>query len=60
MPYFRVTYSGYLEGEYEDADAAKQALIDDVEGQQIDAYGRQWWDLIQVEQFTEEAGWVEV
>jgi hypothetical protein len=60
MPYFRVTYSGYLEGEYEDSDAAKQALIDQIEGQEIDAYGRQWWELIDVEQFTEEGGWVEV
>lgn len=56
MPYFRVTYEGYLEGEYEDADAAKQALIDDIEGEVLDAYGRQWWDLIHVEQFNDETG----
>lgn len=60
MPYFRVRYEGYLEGEFDSASEAKQALIDDIEGDNLDAYGRHWWDLISVEQFLEDSEWTEV
>lgn len=47
--WYRVTFEGYLEGEYENEDDAKQALIDYIEECKVDQYGRSWHDLIDVE-----------
>jgi len=49
MPYYRVTWEGYLEGEFDDEEQAKKALIENIEENEIDAYGRDWRELIVVE-----------
>ena len=52
--YFRVTWEGYIEGEYESDEEAKQALIDFINNDEFDNYGRTWEDLIAVEELTED------
>jgi hypothetical protein len=49
MPYYRVTWDGYVEGEYETPELAKQALLDCFDDDYVDQYGRQWQDLVSVE-----------
>ena len=53
MPYYRVTFEGIFECEFESAEAAKQDFIDFVAEEATDAYGRTWTDLIAVEEFDE-------
>ncbi len=36
MPYFRITWSGYIEGDYKDEEEAKNALIEQVENDELD------------------------
>jgi hypothetical protein len=48
MPYFRVTFEGYQEGEYATMEEAKQAFIDFVENGEVDGYGRTLDDLISI------------
>jgi hypothetical protein len=50
MSHYRVTYGGYIEGEYKDREEARQAFIDFIENGDIDNYGRVWEDLIDIEQ----------
>ena len=54
MPYFRVTYVGYVEGEYESEEAAKAAFIEGLDPDYCDAYGRSREDMVQVERFNDE------
>ena len=53
MPYYRVTYGGYVEGEYEDEEAAKNALRDLLHDEVADRYGRSLDDFLEVETFNE-------
>ena len=55
MPYYRVTWGGYIEGEYESEEAARAALIDFIDDEDIDQYGRDWIQLIEVERLDEES-----
>ena len=53
MPYYRVTFEGYIEGDYPDQKAAEQALIDQIENDELDGYGRDWRQLVQAENLDE-------
>ncbi len=50
---YRVTYEGYIEGEYNSAEAAKQAFIKQIVDNELDSYGREWTALIGIEEFDE-------
>jgi len=50
MPYYRITWDGYIEGEYPDGDEAKNALIKHIEEDELDQYLRNWRDLVSVEE----------
>jgi len=50
MGYYRVRFEGYIEGEYDSADLAKQEMVAFLEDG-IDAYGRSKEDLIVVEEY---------
>ena len=56
MPHFRMTYVGYMEGEYDDAEAAKAAFLEALDPDYTDYYGRSRADLVEVEEFDEESG----
>lgn len=49
MPYYRIEYAGYMEGEYASEEEAKQAFADDIKNDELDGYGREWTELITVE-----------
>jgi len=55
MPYYRVSYEGYLEGEYADEEEAKQDFVDGIKNEELDLYGREWTELILVENLDDEA-----
>ena len=54
MPYFRVTYEGYIEGEFSDEEAAKKAFLEALDPDYCDQYGRSREALINVERFNDE------
>lgn len=56
MAYFRVTYEGYVEGEYEDEEAAKADFLNGLNEDYTDAYGRSREQMLHVEKFNEETG----
>ena len=51
--YCRVSYDGYVEGEYESIEEAKADFIDIIEGS-CDRWGRDWKEELSVETFNEE------
>lgn len=50
MPYYRIEYEGYMEGEYASEEEAKQAFVDNIKNDELDGYGREWTELIVVEE----------
>jgi len=54
MPYYRVTFDGYVEGEYESEEAAKKDLLACLEPDYIDDVGRTREDMLSVEEFDAE------
>ena len=53
MPYYRVTYEGYIEGEYDNAEEAKHDFMKYIVNDEIDQYDRTWMDSIAVEEYDE-------
>ena len=54
MGYYRVTYEGYAEGEFDSSEAAKEDFIQRIRDDELDQYGRGWTALVSVEEFNEE------
>jgi hypothetical protein len=54
MPYYRITWEGYQEGEFTNEEEAKESLIDFVENGEVDHFGRDWTQLISVEQLEDD------
>ncbi len=54
MPYYRVSYAGYLEGEYADEEEAKKDFVDGIKNEELDLYGREWTELVEVENLGDE------
>jgi len=54
MPYYRVSFEGYLEGEYDDEETAKDEMEKSLDADYLDGYGRGRRDLIGIETFNEE------
>ena len=50
---YRVTLEGYSEGAFRSAEEAKKDFIRYVMEEESDGYGREWTDLICVEEFNE-------
>ena len=54
MAYYRVTYDGYVEGEYESEEAAKQDLLACMDEDYVDHVGRTREDMLSVEEYDSE------
>ncbi len=54
MPYYRATYEGYVEGEFPNVEAAKEAMIEGLHPDYRDNYGRSPADMIGIEEFDGE------
>jgi len=54
MPYFRITWEGYQDIEAENENQAKECFIRYVVEEELDRYGRDWKDLIGVEELEDE------
>jgi hypothetical protein len=53
MPYYRVTFDGYVEGEYESEDAAEEEMLRMMtEGDEL----REPRDFLSIETFNQETG----
>jgi hypothetical protein len=52
MAYFRVTYSGYVEGEFKDESSARAEFMRTMTDTYDDAAGRVWQDFIEIEKFN--------
>jgi len=53
MPYFRITWEGYQDIEAENENQAKECFIRYVVEEELDRYGRDWKDLIGVEELED-------
>jgi len=56
MPYFRVSYEGYIEGEYDNEEEAIKEFLEGLNEDYVDAYGRTREQMLRVEKFNEEKG----
>jgi hypothetical protein len=56
MPYFRVTYVGYVEGDFDTEEDAKEEFLSGLNEDYTDAYGRSREDMVCVEEFDEVTG----
>jgi len=54
MAIFTVTWGGYYSVEAESWEEAREKFISYVEEEEIDSYGRDWKDLIEVKEEEEE------
>jgi hypothetical protein len=56
MPYYRVTYDGYVEGEYASEEEAKKDLLACLDPDYIDGVGRTRENMLSVETWNPEKG----
>ncbi len=56
MPYYRATFDGYIEGEYENEEAARTAMVEAMQEDYTDQYGRGPEDLVSIEEFNDKIG----
>jgi hypothetical protein len=47
---FRVTWGGYYDYEAKTQEEAKQKFIEYIQNEEIDKYGRDWKELIEIEE----------
>lgn len=52
MAIFRVTWEGYYDTDASDEEEARKKFMRYVEEEDIDQYGRDWKDLIEIEELT--------
>ena len=52
--FYRITWGGYYDVAAKDEEEAKQKFITYVEDEEMDTYGRDWKDLIEIENLEEE------
>ena len=50
MKNFRITWGGYYDTNASDEEEARKQFIQYIEEEDIDSYGRDWKDLIEVEE----------
>ena len=46
---YRITWGGSYDTEAETEEEAKQQFIDYIQNEELDNYGRDWYDLIEIE-----------
>lgn len=51
--YYRITWGGYYDIESKTEEEAEQAFIKYIENEEIDSYGRNWKELIEIEELNE-------
>lgn len=51
--YYRITWGGYYDVKANDEKEAEQAFIRYIENEELDSYGRDWKELIEIEGLNE-------